>query len=53
MTAVDDDGGRADLGCGVAGVLEDLATRYPNPIVVGANVDQIRRMNVNGQIRRG
>jgi hypothetical protein len=44
------DGSRADLGGGVAGVLEDLPTRDSNPVVVGADVDQIRRVYVKGDL---
>ena len=48
MTAVHHDSGRIDLGGGVTGVLKDLSARYSNPVVVGADIDQIRSVDVDG-----
>src|SRR5690606_18609272 len=47
VTSVDDHTPGSDLGRGVTGVLEDLAAGDPHPVVVGADVDQIGRVDVD------
>ncbi len=47
MPAMHDHGQRAHLGGRIAGVLKDLPRRDPDPVVVGADVDQIGGVDVD------
>jgi hypothetical protein len=48
MATVNDHGGGIDLGGSITCVLENLPARDANPVVVRADVDQIRGMHIDG-----
>ena len=51
VPAVDDHRGGADLGGGVAGLLQDLARAVSDVVARRADVDQVGRVDVEGQAR--
>src|SRR5690606_2812391 len=52
MPTVHHHAGGSDLGGGVTGVLQDAPARDAHLVVVGAQVDQVRGVDIDGDLRR-